>query len=88
MMLPRWIVKFAAVAAAALSLPLAVSAAGPQLQTLEPGSFREIAQNLKVNVVFVGFNGSTAIDSAAFKGALPATYRSINRYPDFYGTRQ
>ena len=90
-MLTRWIGKFtavAAIAAATLGLPLAASAAGPQLQTLEPGGFREIAQTLKVNIVFVGFNGASAVDTTAFRSALPATYQSIHRVPDFYGLRQ
>src|SRR5262245_34767788 len=40
----------------------------PALTTLKPGGFREITQNLKVNVVFVGYEpgaGSRDINEAA-----------------------
>ena len=84
-MLRPWIATLWLACAAALS-PTA-GAAAPDLQTLQPGAFREIAQDLTVNVVFVGF-APGAIDTAAFLKALPASYRSIHRYPDFYGIRQ
>jgi len=80
--------KLIALSILATGLPLAALAAGPALQTLEPGAFREIPQGLDVNVVFVGFSGTTAVDTSAFKAAMPATYRSIHRYPNFYGQRQ
>jgi hypothetical protein len=83
-----WLARTAAIAATALMLPLAAQAAGPAMSTLEPGGFREIQQNLKVNVVFIGFSGATAINPTAFQAALPATYRAINRDADFYGLRQ
>jgi len=83
-----WISKLFALALLATGLPLAAQAAGPALSTLEPGAFREIPQALTVNVVFVGFDGPAAVDPAAFQAALPATYRSIHRYPNFYGQRQ
>lgn len=60
---------------------------GPTLQTLSPGAFREITQNLPVNVVFVGFPAGD-ISKPAFEAALPATYKAIHRYPNFYGIRQ
>lgn len=81
------IARLCALTASLLGLPAAVSAAGPSLTTLQPGAFREIAQDLDVNVVFVGF-APGAIDMAKFKGALPSSYRSIHRYPNFYGVRQ
>jgi len=83
--LSRWLPGLALAAAATLPLP---TLAAPPLQTLEPGAFREIQQNLTVNVVFVGFDGATAINTAAVRAALPGGYRPIHRYPDFYGNRQ
>ena len=88
MTFPRWMGRFAAIFAVALGTHMVAAAAGPQLLTLEPGGFREIPQNLTVNVVFVGFSGSNTINTTAFRAALPATYRSIHRQPDFYGVRQ
>lgn len=66
----------------ALAAPEAIS-----LSTLEPGSFREITQDLTVNVVFIGYEegaGYLGIDSTQFLGGLPGSYRTINRYPSFY----
>lgn len=71
---------------AAVSAP--AKAAGPALQTLEPGAFREIAQNLTVNVVLVGFDRPGLVDTAALQAALPASYRSIHRYANFYGRKE
>ena len=64
--------------------------AGPSLTTLAPGAFREIPQNLKVNVVFIGFGGAAPlnIDTTAFKAPLPTTYKAIHRSPNFYGIKQ
>lgn len=70
--------------------PAAVQAANPappDLTTLEPGAFRDIEQDLTINVVFVGYEigvGDRDIDEAAFLAELPATYRPINRFPSDY----
>ena len=59
----------------------------PDLGTLNPGGFRDIKQNLTVNVVFVGYEKGTGhqdIDESAFLSELPSTYRTINRYPSDY----
>ena len=80
-----------AICALASAIAAPCLAAGPTLSTLAPGAFREIPQNLKVNVVFVGFqqgSGPNQIDTAAFQTTLPKTYNAIHRYPYFYGTRQ
>ena len=61
--------------------------APPVLSTLEPGGFRNLEQDLTINVVFVGYepgNGFQDINEAAFLSELPSTYRTINRYPSFY----
>lgn len=61
--------------------------APPDLNTLEPGGFREIDQDLTVNIVFVGYEqgaGDQDIDNGAFLAELPSTYRPVNRYPSFY----
>jgi len=60
----------------------------PTLGTLEPGGFRTLTQDLTINVVFVGYEagaGPTDINPAGFLGELPGTYRTVNRYPKFYG---
>ena len=65
-----------AICAFASALAAPCFAAGPTLSTLAPGAFREIPQNLKVNVVFVGFqqgSGPNQIDTAAFQATLPKT---------------
>ncbi len=70
--------------------PAAVQAANPappDLTTLEPGAFRDIEQNLTINVVFLGYEagvGDRDIDLAAFLAELPTTYRPINRFPSDY----
>lgn len=59
----------------------------PSFDTLEPNGFRDIDQNLTVNVVFVGYEpgvGATDIDEGAFLAGMPATYRPINRFPSDY----
>lgn len=57
----------------------------PTLTTLQPGGFRTLQQNLEINVVLVGFD---PVDTAAFESQLPQTYRTILRYPAFYGIQQ
>ena len=69
------------------SLVRAKIADPPALDTLEPGGFRDIEQDLTINIVFVGYEpgtGSMDIDAAAFSAELPSTYRPINRYPSDY----
>lgn len=56
----------------------------PGLSTLDPGGFHDIAQDLTINVVFVGYEMGADINPAAFLADLPATYRTVNRYPSFY----
>ena len=66
---------------------LAGPPAPPALTTLEPGGFRDIALDLAINVVFVGYEqgtGSVDVDEAAFLAELPGSYRAVNRYPSFY----
>ena len=38
-----------------LALACTAQAAGPAFTTLQPGAFRNIAQNLDVNLVFLGY---------------------------------
>ena len=69
------------------SLVLAEKAEPPSLDTLEPGGFKDIEQDLTTNVVFVGYEpgtGHTDIDQAAFLAELPDTYRPVNRFPSDY----
>lgn len=63
----------------------------PALGALQPGGVRQIEQTLDVNIVFVGYEAGTGardINHAAFTAGLPAAYRSINRYPSYYGATQ
>jgi hypothetical protein len=71
----------------ATGVAFAVKAAPPVLSTLEPGGFRNLEQDLTVNIVFVGYEqgaGSMEIDEVAFLDELPGMYRTVNRYPSFY----
>jgi hypothetical protein len=61
----------------------------PELETLQPGKFQFIHQNLKVNLVFVGYNqgdGPRGVNLNTFKKVLPSRYKAINRIPSDYGT--
>jgi hypothetical protein len=74
-----------ALCAALFALP--VLPAGPPLSTLSPGAFREISQTLPINIVFLGYQpgaGPRDVNEAAIRAGLPATYRTINRYPTFW----
>jgi hypothetical protein len=70
-----------------LQSALAAPALAPSLNTLVPGGFTNITQDLTVNIVFVGYDpgsGSQDINEAAFVSELPEMYRTVNRYPSFY----
>jgi hypothetical protein len=70
------------------SVTLAAPAPPPALGTLQPGGFHTLSQDLAVNVVFVGYEpgaGPDDIDQDAFLAELPAEYRTVNRFPKFYG---
>lgn len=72
----------------ATNVALAGKAAPPTLLTLEPGGFQNLEQDLTINVVFVGYEPGADyqdIDEAAFLNELPNEYRTVNRYPYFYG---
>ena len=51
---------------------------------LHPGQFDVLNQQVPVRVVFVGYTPQQ-IDKAEFAGYLPATYKPVVRYPQFYG---
>jgi hypothetical protein len=60
----------------------------PKFDTLQPGKFQSIHQDLKINLVFVGYNkgdGPREVDLNAFKKVLPSKYKAINRIPSLYG---
>ena len=87
----RILTVFAILILLATTLPTTIAGAGkstpPTLSVLEPGGFRNLEQDLRINVVFVGYEqgaGAQEIDQAAFLGELPSTYRTVNRYPSFY----
>jgi hypothetical protein len=59
----------------------------PELTTLRPGQFREINQDLQVNIVFVGYEQGTGprdINEAAFRAGLPNRYRAMAITPSLY----
>ena len=75
-----------AVSTAALTIffGLSVQATPPSFTTLQPGQFREIEQDLTVNIVFVGYGGALVVDQDVLLQWLPATYRSINQAPSYF----
>ncbi len=58
----------------------------PTFTTLQPGQFREIEQNLQINVVFVGYRTFANVNQTIFRSGLPRTYRAINRRPSEYNS--
>jgi hypothetical protein len=81
------LLSFLAALMVGASLVAAAPAAPPPLSTLEPGGFRDIEQDLTINVVFFGYEpggGPADVDEAAFHAELSQTYRAVNRFPSFY----
>lgn len=68
-------------ACALLLSALATAAAQPSFNTLQPGQFREIEQNLRINIVFVGYRTFGNVNTAFLLANLPKTYRAVNRFP-------
>jgi len=69
----------------------AVASAGDSFTTLEPGKTRVIAQEIPVNIVFVGYeqgNGDRDIDETQFLSQLPSSYNPIIRAPWYYGINE
>jgi hypothetical protein len=59
-----------------------------ELETLQPGKFQFVHQNLKVNLVFVGYkqgDGPRGVNLNTFKKILPNKYKAINILPSYYG---
>lgn len=59
----------------------------PTFSTLQPGKFREINQDLQVNIVFVGYHvgsGPRDINQAVFRAGLPRRYRTLDVNPSYY----
>ena len=74
-----------------LLAPMGAQAGGalPALTTLQPGGVREIAQNLPINVVFLGYHsgsGARDINDTAFRAGLPHGYHPIDRDASLYST--
>lgn len=57
---------------------------GDRLDTLQPGEFVVQKQTVPVDVVFIGYRPGQVNDSA-LQALLPAAYKPIVRYPQFYG---
>src|SRR3954464_3935642 len=57
------------------------ASAQPTFTTLQPGQFREIEQNLQINIVFVGYRTFANVNPAFLLANLPKTYRAVNRIP-------
>ncbi|MFC4638789.1 hypothetical protein [Deinococcus hohokamensis] len=66
------------------------------LTTLKPGARAEINQKLKINIVNIGYGATSPgqvtsprdLNFSDMAEQLPATYRTINRYPSFYGNNE
>jgi len=56
----------------------------PNFTTLQPGQFREIEQNLRINIVFVGYRTVGSVNQSFLLNNLPHTYRAENREPSFF----
>jgi hypothetical protein len=85
--LPRLFGVVALLSSLLALLPWPAAAAPPSLTTLQPGGFREIAQDLDINLVFVGYRpgaGPRDINEAVFRAGLPRSYRPIDRDASFY----
>ena len=66
--------------------PVAVSQSS--FIALHPGQVQTIEQNLRINIVFVGYHqgsGPRDINEISFRAGLPQTYASVNRIPELYG---
>ena len=59
----------------------APASAQPSFNTLQPGQFREIEQNLQINIVFVGYRTFATVNAAFLLANLPKTNRAVNRIP-------
>jgi hypothetical protein len=51
---------------------------------LHPGQFEVLTQQIPVRIVFVGYSREQ-VNLDDFQAFLPATYRPVVRYPQFYG---
>jgi hypothetical protein len=56
----------------------------PSLAGLQPGTFEVLRQQVPVRVVFVGYRPEQ-LNMTDFRAWLPATYKPVVRYPQFYG---
>jgi hypothetical protein len=77
----------AAAAASSMSAHSQESMAGtsrPRLAGLEPGTFEVLRQAVPVRIVFVGYSPEQ-LNMTDFKAWLPATYKPVVRYPQYYG---
>ena len=62
-------------------------AATPTFTTLQPGQFREINQDLQINIVMLGYHQGTGprdINEANFRAGLPHRYRTVDYNPSTY----
>ena len=92
MRLPTLATCAAGALAVTLTLPtLRAAAPAPVLTTLSPGGFSDLAHDVNVNIVFLGYEmggGAQNVNPAAVLAGLPNVSRPIHRYPNFYGIRQ
>ncbi|MBI5933019.1 MAG: hypothetical protein HY867_04880 [Chloroflexi bacterium] len=83
----KFIVLLSIVIVLSLALTGTASATKPEAKEagpLTPGQAQVFAQNVRINVVFIGYDAAD-INMADYKSWLPATYTPIVRYPAFYG---
>jgi hypothetical protein len=67
-----------------LLLAVVATADANGLQALRPGEFVVHRQEVPIDLVFIGYD-RMQIDEQAIRNVLPATYRPVVRYPQFYG---
>ncbi len=83
----KFIVLLSIVIVLSLALTGTASATKPEAKEagpLTPGQAVTFAQNVPINVVFIGYDAAD-INMADYSSWLPATYTPIVRYPAFYG---
>ncbi|MEZ5288946.1 MAG: hypothetical protein R2712_29925 [Vicinamibacterales bacterium] len=76
----RWLTTAVALAAVLAANP----AAAQRFKTIQPGEFVVQEQTIPVDIVLIGYEPSQ-IDETDISDLLPATYRPVVRYPQFYG---
>jgi hypothetical protein len=76
--------RLSLLSAAALSLAVVATVDANGLRALKPGEFVVHRQTVPIDLVFIGYE-QNQIDEQAILEILPAIYRPLVRFPQFYG---